>query len=354
MHMADALLSPAVGAVFWVASGLALATASRKLRTDPRADLVPLMGVLAAFVFAAQMINFTIPATGSSGHIGGGLLLCILLGPLAAFVALASVLTVQALFFADGGLLALGANLFNMGVCTCFVAYPLIYRPLIGRAAPVPTRRRVVWVTTLAAVLGLQLGALGVVLQTSLSGVSSLPPGRFLLLMQPIHLAIGLIEGVATAALIVFVREARPDLFACDALAANTAVQKRRSVRWLGGFGVLAVITAGLLSWFASSQPDGLEWSIARLSGQIEVATGSSRAHQQLAALQTSTALFANYALASTAGAAKPEVVKPSWPVVDGSKSVAGVVGGVVTLLLVLLLGFVIRRHQRVTAHARR
>ena len=83
---------------------------------------VPLMGVLGAFVFAAQMVNFAIPGTGSSGHLGGGLLLAILLGPRAAFIVIASVLIVQALFFADGGLLALGCNVFNLGFFPAFVA----------------------------------------------------------------------------------------------------------------------------------------------------------------------------------------------------------------------------------------
>ena len=137
MHMADALLSPGVGLAMWGVAGTALAVASHRLRASADDRLVPLMGMLGAFVFAAQMINFSIPATGSSGHLGGGLLLAILLGPHAAFVVIASVLTVQALFFADGGLLALGANLVNLGLLPAFVAYPLIYRPLAG-AAPSP------------------------------------------------------------------------------------------------------------------------------------------------------------------------------------------------------------------------
>ena len=122
MHMADALLSPGVGLAMWGVAAAALAGASRRLRQRADDRLVPLMGMLGAFVFAAQMINFTIPATGSSGHLGGGLLLAILLGPHAAFVVIASVVTVQALFFADGGLLALGANLFNLGVLPCFLS----------------------------------------------------------------------------------------------------------------------------------------------------------------------------------------------------------------------------------------
>ena len=90
------------------------------------------MGVLGAFIFAAQMINFTIPATGSSGHLGGGMILSILLGPYAAFLVMASVLVVQALFFGDGGLLALGCNIFNLGFWPCFIVYPLIYKKIAG------------------------------------------------------------------------------------------------------------------------------------------------------------------------------------------------------------------------------
>ena len=134
MHMADALLSPAVGGGMWVVTAGLIGTSSRKVRLTFQEKKIPLMGVAGAFVFAAQMINFTIPATGSSGHLGGGLLLAILLGPPAAFMTIASVLTVQALFFADGGLLALGCNIFNLGFFPCFVAYPWIYRPLVGRA----------------------------------------------------------------------------------------------------------------------------------------------------------------------------------------------------------------------------
>ena len=102
MHMADALLSPAVGATMWAASAAALAVAARRVRADDDEGKVPLMGVLGAFLFAAQMINFAIPGTGSSGHLGGGMILAILLGPPAAFLTLASVLTVQALFFGAG------------------------------------------------------------------------------------------------------------------------------------------------------------------------------------------------------------------------------------------------------------
>ena len=99
MHMADALLSPAMGGIMWTATAATTFYCSRKVQSQLDNKKNPLMGVLGAFVFAAQMTNFAIPGTGSSGHIGGGLLLAILLGPHAAFLTLASVLTIQALFF---------------------------------------------------------------------------------------------------------------------------------------------------------------------------------------------------------------------------------------------------------------
>lgn len=355
MHMADALLSPTVGASLWVASGVALAWSARLLRSDEREYLVPLMGVLGAFVFAAMMINFTIPGTGSSGHLGGGLLLSILLGPPAAFIVMASVLTVQALFFADGGLLALGANIFNLGVCTCFVAYPLIYRPLLARAGATPSRRQMGIIAVLAAIFGLQLGALGVVIETQLSGISSLPLGTFLLLMQPIHLAIGLVEGLATAALILFVVQARPDLLVAHSPALPA--QPGRSIfptRLIATFALLALATAGLLSWFASAQPDGLEWSIARTTGHPELTSAESALHARLAAVQKKLALFADYKFdlnaepGSTTAPAKTDqgVAEEVWPAVDSSTSLAGVIGGLATLALVLGVGYLLRRRK--------
>jgi cobalt/nickel transport system permease protein len=158
MHMADALLSPAVGGTMGAATAGLIAYCSHKVRTELDTYKVPLMGVLGAFIFAAQMINFSIPGTGSSGHLGGGLLLAILLGPHAAFLTIASVLVIQALFFADGGLLALGCNIFNLGFLPAFIAYPFIYKIFINSAS---TRRRMSFFTIIAAVVALQLGASG-------------------------------------------------------------------------------------------------------------------------------------------------------------------------------------------------
>lgn len=349
MHMADALLSPAIGAAFWTASAATLAGCSKRLRSDSRDHLVPLMGVLGAFVFAAQMINFTIPGTGSSGHIGGGMLLSILLGGPAAFVVIASVLTMQALFFADGGLLALGANIFNLGIFPCFIAYPLIYRPLVKAAGVTPSKGRMALITVLATVISLQLGALGVVTETQLSGISSLPWGAFLLLMQPIHLAIGLVEGLATAALIAFIREARPDLVEVDNTLADRApaVFPTRIIAMLAG---LSLVTGGLFSWFASANPDGLEWSIEKVTGKPEIDTQDA-VHQALARLQQRIAPMPDYkfaqpeqSAADQTGESKPE---EAWPAIDAGTSTAGVLGGAGTLLLVVTIGYLLRPRRK-------
>jgi cobalt/nickel transport system permease protein len=353
MHMADALLSPAIGATLWAASAGTLAWCSKRLHNnDSRDHLVPLMGVLGAFIFAAQMINFTIPGTGSSGHIGGGMLLSILLGGPAAFVVISSVLTMQALFFADGGLLALGANIFNLGIFPCFIAYPLIYRPLVKAAGVTASKSRLALITVLATVMGLQLGALGVVTETQMSGISSLPLSTFLLLMQPIHLAIGLVEGLATAALIAFIREARPDLVD-GAHASFDRIPGIFPTRIIAILASLALVTGGLLSWFASANPDGLEWSIEKVTGKPEVDTEDA-VHQAFAQFQKRIAPMPDYKFAQPeqSAAEQPGESKPeeAWPAIDVGTSTAGVLGGLGTLLLVTVIGYLLRpRRARAT-----
>jgi len=296
MHMADALISPLVGGVMWAATAGITAYSARRLQANGDDSVVPLMGVLGAFIFAAQMINFSIPGTGSSGHLGGGMLLSILLGPHAAFLAMASVLTVQALFFADGGLLALGCNIFNLAFFPCFVAYPLIYRPLAGAHA---SAKRIRVAAIVAAIVGLQLGALAVVLATFLSGVSELPFGTFLLLMLPIHLAIGVVEGLLTAAVVTFVDSARPGMLA--AAAASRPPLQRGGGRLLAQLLLLTAITGGLLSWFASTRLDGLEWAIFHSSGREALSTPATNTHSLATALQERTALLPDYSFRQAA-----------------------------------------------------
>ncbi|ADW19361.1 cobalamin (vitamin B12) biosynthesis CbiM protein [Desulfobulbus propionicus DSM 2032] len=343
MHMADALLSPAVGGVMWATTAGTIAWCAKKVQRDLDERKVPLMGVLGAFVFAAQMINFTIPATGSSGHLGGGLLLAILLGPYAAFLAIASVLTVQALFFADGGLLALGCNIFNLGVFPCFIAYPLIYRPIAGDCK---NPMRIGLGATLAAVAGLQLGALGVVTETVLSGISALPLTTFLAAMLPIHLAIGLVEGLITTTVISFVWKARPEIL--EYAAASRPLGSLAITKVLAGLGVAAVLTGGVLSWFASSSPDGLEWSMAKTSGQEELKPPQDGIHVLLARMQEQTAVLPDYAFRVNheGPVAAGEESAPSWPAVDKGTSTSGLVGGGLTLLLAVVVGLLCRRRS--------
>lgn len=344
MHMADALLSPAVGGMMWAATAVTVGYSSRQLRKAADDSRIPLMGVLGAFVFTAQMINFTIPATGSSGHLGGGLLLAILLGPHAAFLTIASVLTIQALFFADGGLLALGANVFNLGFFPCFVAYPFLYRPLAGAK---PSAGRIALASVAAGVAGLQLGALGVVAETVGSGISALPFRNFVLLMLPIHLAIGLVEGMVTAAVVNFVRQADPTL-----LQAETASSGRRQVIGRVGLALLlaAALTGGFFAWFASTRPDGLEWSIAGVTGSEELPAAEQPGIKAgLATLQKRLAFLPDYGFPVVAESAAPAQgeEKVAWPAVDRGTSTAGLVGGLMTLALAGVVGVALRRGRQ-------
>lgn len=294
MHMSDGLVSPPVAAIAGAAAVALIAIAAVKVRKSERTPSIALMGIMGAFIFAAQMLNFSIPGTGSSGHIIGGVLLAAILGPWAAFLTLAAVLVIQCFVFADGGLMALGCNIINMGAMTCLVAYPLIYRPLVGRGA---STGRIMGAATAACVAGLELGALLVTFETEFSGITLLPIGKFLMFMVPIHLAIGVVEGVATGAVVSFVSKSRPELL--QSYEAGTEAQhglhtSRGIASALAIFAVIAAVFGLFVSRYASSDPDGLEWSIERVAGSTELpAEGSTRA--VAAKVQESTATFPDY-----------------------------------------------------------
>ncbi|MCG2745220.1 MAG: energy-coupling factor ABC transporter permease [Desulfobacteraceae bacterium] len=346
MHMADALLSPAVGGTMWGVAAGSIAYSSMKVKKELDDSKVPLMGVLGAFIFAAQMINFTIPATGSSGHLGGGLLLAILLGPYAAFLTIASVLVVQSLFFADGGILALGCNIFNLGFFPAFIAYPFIYRKIAGSQ---PGRTRLSVAAIIAAVVGLQMGAFSVVLETVSSGISSLPFSTFVVLMQPIHLAIGIVEGLVTATVVSFVAAARPEILRAASELVTLGSLPLRKV--LLSFLAASLLIGGIVSWFASENPDGLEWAIAKVTGAEEVTGTEEGVHTMLASLQEKIAFLPDYSFkqeaATTAeGEVHVDGVKGDEPGRLGT-SVAGGVGALLSLALAFVIGFALRRHQQ-------
>jgi cobalt/nickel transport system permease protein len=260
MHMADSLLSPEVGVAMCAVSAAAIAYSIKKDKFSEKK--VPMMGVMGAFVFAAQMINIAIPLTGSSGHITGGILLAAMIGGSAALMSMSAALIIQCLFFADGGLLALGCNIFNLGIIPCLIVYPLFFKPIIEKGI---TPGRIAAASIFASIIALQLGALCVVLETTLSGVAALPFAKFAMFMQPIHLAIGIAEGIATAAILRFVCKARPEIM--ESAFDRKAISRNASMRGaLAIFAIAALLTGCVLSQFASTKPDGLEWSIEKAS----------------------------------------------------------------------------------------
>ena len=241
MHMADALVAPAVAATMYVCSGGAAGFSVKKVRLESDPKKIPVMGVMGAFVFAAQMINFTIPGTGSSGHLCGGMMLTALLGPYAAFLTMIGVLLIQCLLFADGGLLALGCNIWNMAFYGCFLGYFLFWRPMMKKGM---SRGKIVGASILGCVVTLQLGAFSVALETLASGITDLPFSVF----------------VAIAIL-----------------------------------GIAALVIGGAVSLAASSNPDGLEWSMERLTGSTELENDGTGAHAAAEEIQEKTALLPDY-----------------------------------------------------------
>ena len=333
MHMADALLAPAVAATMYVASGAVAGVSAHKLRLDEEPQKLPTMAVTAALVFAGQMINYTIPGTGSSGHMCGGMLLSALLGPQAGFLSMIVILAIQCLFFADGGLLALGANVWNMAFYGCFVGYYLIWKPVMRSKLFGDTkgavRGRVILSSILGCIITLQLGAFSVVLETTLSGITELPFKAFVVLMQPIHLAIGLVEGLITSAVLCFVLEARPELLR-DIDKSGVAVNGKASLKTtIAILAVIALVVGGGLSLFASSNPDGLEWALfgnaedgyAENMGLDEDDFGiSSSAADTAESIQESTSFLPDYGFADSDSPAGTSVSG-----IIGSVMVAGV-----------------------------
>lgn len=296
MHLSDTLISPAVAVATSIVAAALVVVATRKIgRENSRATthLIPLMGVMGALVFAAQMLNFAIPATGSSGHIVGGVLLAAVLGEWAGFLTLTSVIIVQCLLFADGGLMTLGCNVLNMAALSCLVAYPLIFKPLIHNHNS-PSRWAAASIAT--SITALAMGALAVTIETELSGITALPYGRFLSFMLPIHLLIGVGEGLATAAVIASLRRYRPDL-----LFDSTEPTARPRTQFIAITVVAALLVASVAGTVASSRPDGLEWSIERTTAGVEIAESQSPLHHRAARIQRTTALLPDYE-ASMAG----------------------------------------------------
>lgn len=253
LHIPDGFLSTTVALVNWALAITLIVIAARKTRDQLGDRQIPMMGVLGAFIFAAQAINFPV-AAGTSGHLLGGALAAILLGPWAASLVMTAVIAIQALLFQDGGILAMGSNILNMGVLTAFsgsLLYTLVRRPFGGH-------RRARLVAAIASGwASVEVGAVATAVQLALSGTTPLNLG--LPAMAGVHALIGVGEGLITAGAVAFLGAVRPGV-----LQGGETAPGRKSASFVV-VGLLAAMGLALLSPWGSSSPDGLETVAERL-----------------------------------------------------------------------------------------
>ena len=246
LHIPDGFLSIGVSILAWIISVSMVGYALRRVGQDLGERQVPMMGVLAAAIFAGQMLNFAV-AGGTSGHLMGAALATILMGPWAAILIMTSVVSIQALIFQDGGLLVLGANIFNMAIVGVAAAY-MVYRTVLKISGE---KNKGILVSGFSAAwISILLAALSVALQLAVSGTS---PARLAIpAMAGVHALIGIGEGLITAGALAFILSVRPEL-----ISQNKSNLADSRFVWVIGFllAVALVIAAPL----ASTRPDGLE-----------------------------------------------------------------------------------------------
>lgn len=323
LHISDGLLSPSVSALFWILTVACIAWAVQRTNRTLDDRQVPLMGVMAACIFAAQMLNFPI-AGGTSGHLLGGALAAIVLGPWAGVLVMTCVVALQALLFQDGGIVVMGANIFNMGVLTALAGSTIFYGliRLTGRKSwgLMVSGFIAAWITVVlsAAMTSVQLAA---------SGTASAPvvfPA-----MIGVHLLIGIGEGLITTAALSFILATRPDLL--PAWLGNELSGKSRpiSTRQIVGSGLAIAILLALLSPLASSAPDGLEFVLTRLG--IGATSGPS--------------------------ATSPVGVLPDYTIPGLEGGLSTILAGLVGVLIVVAIGYslamLIRRRRSVARNTK-
>jgi cobalt/nickel transport system permease protein len=258
MHIPDGFLSVLVSLILWAISIGAIGYALRRVGKDLGERQVPLMGVLAAAIFAGQMLNFSV-AGGTSGHLLGATLATILLGPWAAIIIMTTVVGIQALIFQDGGLLALGANIFNMavvGVSVSYFAYTSI-KKIIGEQ-----KWGLLVNGFISAWLSILIASLAAALELAASGTS--PANIAVPAMGGIHALIGIGEGLITVGALAFIYAARRDI-----LQIGSTAQTGGAAIWMTGLGIALLLT--IFSPLASAHPDGLEW-VAEQKGFLDAA----------------------------------------------------------------------------------
>ncbi|MFZ5820540.1 MAG: energy-coupling factor ABC transporter permease [Chloroflexota bacterium] len=302
LHIPDGFLNLVMSLLFWAITIVMVGIAISKTNKSLGEKQVPLMGVMAAFIFAAQMLNFPV-AGGTSGHFLGGALAAMVLGPWAGILVMTAVIAVQALLFQDGGLLVMGANIFNMGLLTAMIGFGL-YRAAVGRSkgTRLAAAGAAAWLAVLAA-------ALVTSLQLWLSGASRLE--IVVPAMLGVHVLIGVGEAIITVAALAFIEQTRPDLLEEKAVAA------KGGSGWVYA-GVVISLLAVLLSPLASASPDGLE-RVAEDMGFLEL--GQSAPYEIL-----------------------PDYTIPFLGETALSTIVAGAVGALVLLGLMAVIGQSLRK----------
>ncbi|MFB8247625.1 energy-coupling factor ABC transporter permease [Streptomyces sp. NPDC001046] len=297
MHVPDGFLDAPTSAATGVIAAGAIAVSLRGARRELDERTAPLAGLVAAFIFAVQMLNFPV-AAGTSGHLLGGALAAILVGPFTGVLCVSVVLLMQGILFADGGLTALGVNITNMAIVTVVVAYALFR----GLVTVLPrTRRSVTAASFVAALLSVPAAALAFTLMYAVGGTTDVSIGKVATAMIGVHLLIGIGEAVITALTVGAVIAVRPDLVygargltqrlklrvngeLVDAPQAGPEpVAARSSHRrvWAAGL-VTSLVLAGFVSFYASANPDGLE-KVAGDNGIDEKAEEHAAADSPLA-----------------------------------------------------------------------
>ncbi|HUT44731.1 MAG TPA: energy-coupling factor ABC transporter permease [Sedimentisphaerales bacterium] len=339
MHMANELLSiPVATGTLAIAAG-SLGFICRKVRQVIAAEKLALMGILGAFVFAAQMVNFQLPAMpGTSGHMVGAVLLAIILGPHLAAIVISSVVIVQCLIFQDGGLLALGCNIINIGLVPSYLGY-FLYRTITnGRFSSL----KVYIGAMLACVIAMEAGAILVAIQAAMSGVLAVPLSTFLITMIGVHFLVGFVEGLVTVTVLAYLQQLRPDIVA-DSLPGTVRLSKNAVLATLG---ILAVLIGAGLSLLASDLPDGLEWSYAERPDEPGFESVVSNPDSRITAVddfQSKYSLMPDYsARASKLG----DVSDQEANLGAGWTSFAGIVGSAVTMAVIWLTAWMLRRRQ--------
>ena len=339
MHMANELLSVPVAAGTLALAAGTLAVICKKAANLITSEKAAMMGIMGAFVFAAQMVNFQLPAMpGTSGHMVGAVLLAIVLGPHAGAIVIASVVIIQCLIFQDGGLLALGCNVINMGIVPCYLGYA-IYTAIVGKSTHTG---RMSLAAIVACIIAMEAGAVLVPIQAALSGVLVVPFGTFLVTMLGVHLLVGLVEGIITAAVLSYIRQTRPDI-----MALTTGIPARMSRKTvLASLVVATLIVSAGLSLLACGYPDGLEWSYAERPDQPEFApmvSNDSTAIEHVDDFQARYAPLPDY---SRRIEPMGQATGHEADVAAGWTSFAGVIGSAITMGLIWGIAVMLRKRQ--------